>query len=196
MPRPLRKPKRLRLYKALRIGYLNNERKQAKRLKAFGYVLDNDLTTNRHLVAYNPTTKKVIFVSRGTNVISPYDVATDVAGIGLNRLQNTVRYKQDESAYQKAKQKYEAPVTLVGHSLGGAIVTNLVKPGDRAITYNAANIYQKRKENVYAYRTAGDLISLGQIGGKTLPNPGTFTERLNPLQAHNLSNIRDAPIFI
>jgi len=196
MPRPLRKPKRLRLYKALRIGYLNNERKQGKRLKAFGYVLDNDLTTNRHLVAYNPTTKKVLFVSRGTNVISPYDVATDVAGIGLNRLQNTVRYKQDESAYQKAKQKYEAPVTLVGHSLGGAIVTNLVKPGDRAITYNAANIYQKRKENVYAYRTAGDLISLGQIGGKTLPNPGTFTERLNPLQAHNLSNIRDAPIFI
>jgi len=196
MPRPLRKPKRLRLYKALRIGYLNNERKQAKRLKAFGYVLDNDLTTNRHLVAYNPTTKKVLFVSRGTDIFSPYDVATDVAGIGLNRIQNTVRYKQDESAYQKAKQKYEAPVTLVAHSLGGLIVSKLVKPGDRAITYNAASIYQKRKENVYAYRTAGDPISLGQIGGKTLPNPGTFTERLNPLQAHNLSNIRDAPIFI
>jgi hypothetical protein len=184
------------LYNALKLGYLNSERKQGKRLKAFGYLIDNDLTTNRHLVAYNPTTKKVLFVSRGTDVISPYDVATDVAGIGLNRLQNTVRYKQDESAYQKAKQKYEAPITLVGHSLGGAIVANLVKPEDRAISYNAASIYQKRKENVYAYRTAGDLISLGQIGSKTLPNPGTFTERLNPLQAHNLSNIRDAPIFI
>jgi hypothetical protein len=196
MPRPLRKIRKLRLYNALKIGYLGNEKKQSKRLKQFGYLIDNDLTTTRHLVAYNPTTKKVIFVSRGTNVISPYDVATDVAGIGLNRLQNTVRYKQDESAYQKAKQKYEAPVTLVGHSLGGAIVSNLVKPGDRAITYNAANIYQKRKENVYAYRTAGDPISLGQIGSKTLPNPGTFTERLNPLQAHNISNIRDAPIFI
>jgi hypothetical protein len=196
MPRPLRKIRKLRLYNALKIGYLGNEKKQSKRLKQFGYLIDNDLTTTRHLVAYNPTTKKVLFVSRGTDIFSPYDVATDVAGIGLNRLQNTVRYKQDESAYQKAKQKYEAPVTLVGHSLAGGIVSNLVKPGDRAITYNAANIYQKRKENVYAYRTAGDPISLGQIGGKTLPNPGTFTERLNPLQAHNLSNIRDAPIFI
>jgi hypothetical protein len=196
MPRPLRKIRKLRLYNALKLGYLNSERKQGKRLKQFGYLIDNDLTTNRHLVAYNPTTKKVLFVSRGTDVFSPADLTTDVAGIGLNRLQNTVRYKQDESAYQKAKQKYEAPVTLVGHSLGGAIVANLVKPEDRAISYNGASLYQKRKENVYAYRTAGDPISLGQIGGKTLPNPGTFTERLNPLQAHNLSNIRDAPIFI
>jgi pimeloyl-ACP methyl ester carboxylesterase len=196
MPRPIRKPKRLRLYKALRIGYLNNERKQAKRLKAFGYVLDNSLTTNRHLVAYNPTSKKVIFVSRGTDVFSPQDLATDTGGIGLNRLQNTMRYKQDFTAYTKAKEKYQAPITLVGHSLGGAIVSNLAQAGDRAITYNAANLYQKRKPNVYAYRTAGDLISLGQIGGRTLENTGTFTERLNPLQAHNLSNIRDAPIFV
>jgi hypothetical protein len=181
----------------LKLGYLSNERKRAKRLKAYGYLIDNELSTTRHTVAYNPTTRKVIFVGRGTDITSPYDVTTDVAGIGLNRLQNTVRYKSDESAYLKAKEKYkDISVTLVGHSLGGAIVSNLVKPGDRAITYNAASIYQKRKPNVYAYRTAGDTISLGQIGAKTLPNTASITERLNPLQAHGLSNIRDAPIFI
>jgi hypothetical protein len=184
------------LYNALKIGYLANERKQAKRLKRFGFLLDKDLTDSRRLVAYNPTSKKVIFVSRGTDVFSPYDLTTDAAGVGLNRLQSTIRYQQDKSVYEKAKQKYEAPITLVGHSLGGAIVSNLAQAGDRAITYNAASIYQKRKANTYAYRTAGDLISLGQIGGKTLPNEGTFAERLNPLQAHNLSNIRDTPIFV
>jgi hypothetical protein len=195
--RPIKQPKRLRLYKALRIGYLNNPAKQRQRLKAFGYIYDPELSTTRHVVAYNPELKKVVFVSRGTDILSPQDVTTDVAGIGLNRLQNTYRYKADESAYLKAKEKYKnIPVTLVGHSLGGGIVSNLVKPGDRAITYNAASIYQKRKPNVYAYRTAGDTISLGQIGAKTLPNPGTIAERLNPLQAHNISNIKDAPVFI
>jgi hypothetical protein len=194
MPR-IHKPKRLRLYKALKIGYLNNENKQAKRMKAFGFVLDKDLTDSRRLVAYNPTSKKVIFVSRGTDVFSPQDLATD-ANVGLNRLQNTMRYKQDLTTYTKAKEKYQAPVVLVGHSIGGGLVSNLVQAGDKAITYNSAYIYQKRKPNVYAYRTAGDLISLGQIGGRTLENKGTFTERINPLNAHAIENIRDAPIFI
>lgn len=197
MPRPLRKIRRLRLYNVLKIGYLANERKQAKRLKRFGFLIEHDLTDSRRLVAYNPTLNKVVFVARGTDVFSPYDLATDAGGIGLNRLQNTIRYQQDKAVYEKAKERFkDVPITLVGHSLGGAIVSNLAQAGDRAITYNAASIYQKRKPNVYAYRTAGDLVSLGQIGAKTLPNPGTFAERLNPLQPHNLSNIRDAPIFV
>ena len=197
MPRPIRKPKRLRLYNALKLGYLKNEAKQQKRLKAFGYILDKELTTDKYLTAYNPTNGKVIFVSNGTDITSPMDLITDIAGIGLKRLPSTIRYKQDYSAYLKAKEKYkDAPVTLVGHSLGGGIVTEMVRPEDRAITYNPANIYQKRKPNVYSYRIKGDDISAMSIATKTLENKAPLVERLNPLQPHGIANIRDAPIFI
>ena len=62
MPRPLRKIKRLSMYKALKLGYLRNEAKQAKRLKRFGYVVDKELTNNQHLVARNAFNGKVLFV--------------------------------------------------------------------------------------------------------------------------------------
>lgn len=196
MPR-IRRPRKLRLYNALKIGYLNNPAKQSKRLKAFGLVYDKELSTSRHLVAYNPNTKKVVYIVRGTDPTSPYDVITDVAGVGLHRLENTYRYQQDYSAYLKAKEKYNAPVTIIGHSLGGALGSEIVKPEDRAITYNPANIYQKSKPNVYNYRTVGDPFSALSRDTKTLPNPETsIASRLNPIQPHNVSNIRDAPIFV
>jgi len=198
MPRPLRKLKRLTLHKALQVGYLRNERRQKKRLKSFGYRLDNELTTNEYLTAYNPQKNKVIFISNGTNPTNARDLYTDVFGIGLGRLSSTDRYKEAERAYEKAKQKYkDVPVTLVGHSLSGAIVNDIVKPSDRAIIYNSANSpFTKKKENVYSYRTAGDPFSAFDLQARTLANAASISQRLNPIQPHNLSNIADKPIFV
>jgi len=196
MPRSIRRPRKLRLYNALQIGYLRNEAKQKNRLKRFGYRLDEELTTRERTVAYNPFTKKVIFIDNGTQITSPKDIVTDIAGIGLGRLDKTVRYAQNYDAYIKAKKKYDTPVTLVGHSLGGAEIAKMVAPEDRAITYNGANIYQKPKSNVYNYRTRGDVFSSLANDAKTLQNPVSGLPRLNPIQPHNVSNIRDAPIFI
>ena len=198
MPRPLRKFKRLTLHKALKLGYLRNETKQKKRLRRFGYRLDNELTTNEYLTAYNPQKNKVIFISNGTNPTNARDLYTDVFGIGLGRLSSTDRYKEAENAYEKAKQKYkDVPVTLVGHSLAGAIVNDIVKPSDRAIIYNSANSpFTKKKENVYSYRTAGDPFSAFDLQARTLANAASISQRLNPIQPHNLSNIADKPIFV
>lgn len=195
--RQLKKLKRLTLHKALRIGYLRNERKQAKRLKRFGYRIDNELSTHNYITAYNPFKNKVIFIDNGTNPTSVRDLYTDIAGIGLNRLTSTSRYKTDYTAYLKAKDKYkDAPVTLVGHSLGGSIVSEMVKPGDRAITYGAP--YTKKKDNAqtYAYRTAGDPFSAFNLQAKTLENAASITQRINPIQPHNVSNLADKPIFV
>jgi len=194
---PIR-PKKLKLYNALRLGYLRNERKQKKRLKRFGYKLDEELTTRDHLVAYNPFENKVLFVANGTQVTSINDLYTDVAGIGLGQLDHTSRFQRDESAYLKAKEKYkDAPVKLVGHSLGGSIISEIdLKKGDKGITYNAAQSFQKKRENVTNLRTAGDPFSLYASDTKTLPNTASFTAKLNPLQPHAISNIRLEPIFI
>ena len=49
----INRPKQLKLYGALKIGYLRDEKKQAKALKQFGYVLDKSLTNREHLTAYD-----------------------------------------------------------------------------------------------------------------------------------------------
>lgn len=198
MPKRPLTAKRIKLYSALRLGYLRNERKQKKRLKRFGFRLDEELTTRDHLVAYNPTSNRVLFVSNGTQISSPSDLYTDLAGVGLGRLKQTDRFERDQSAYLKAKKKYnDAPVKLVGHSLGGGIISAMdLKKGDRAVTYNAANVYQKKRENVTNIRTAGDPISAFANDTRTLSNPASLVERLNPLQPHNLQNIRLEPIFV
>jgi len=197
MPKRIRKLRKLSLRKALNVGYLRNERKQQKRLKAFGYILDKDLTTGNYLTAYNPAKNKVIFVDNGTNPTSLRDLWTDVTGIGLHRLSSTDRYKQDYSAYLKAKEKYkDVPITLVGHSLGGALATEMARPGDKAIVYNAANIFTKKKDNVTSFRTQGDLFSALDLQATTLRNAGSMFAPINPIQPHALSNLADKPIFV
>ena len=198
MTRPLRKIKRLSLHRALEIGYLRNEAKQQKRLKRFGFILDKELTTDKHLVAFNPFKNKLIYINNGTKPTDPKDLYTDIFGIGLNRLHHTERYKSDESAYLKAKEKYkDVPITLVGHSLGGALATEMVKPQDRAIVYNAANTpFTKKKENVFSYRIAGDPFSAFDLQAKTIQNTAPATAKINPIQPHALSNIAQSPIFV
>lgn len=198
MPKRPLTAKRIRLYNALKLGYLRNEKKQKKRLKRFGFRLDEELTTRDHLVAYNPTSNRVLFVSNGTQVTSPSDIYTDVAGVGLGRLKQTDRYERDQSAYLKAKRKYnDAPVKLVGHSLGGAIISAIdLKKGDRAISYNAPTVYQKKRENLTSIRTVGDPFSAFATNTRSLSNPASLVERLNPLQPHSLQNIRLEPIFV
>jgi hypothetical protein len=195
--RRIRRPRKLTLSRALKIGYLRNEQKQAKRLKKFGYRIDRDLTNNNVLTAFNPFNNKVITVVNGTNPLSPADLWTDLR-LASGNLKGSDRYKDAESIYLKAKKKYEAPVTIVGHSLGGAIATNMVLPSDRAIVYGAANSpFTKKKENLYSYRTSGDPFSAFDATARTMNNPETNPLKLlNPIQPHNVSNIVDKPIFV
>jgi len=195
--RRIRRPRKLTLHKALQLGYLRSEKKQAKRLKRFGYRIDRDLTNNNVLTAYNPFNNKVITVVNGTNPLSPSDLWTDLR-LASGNLKGSDRYREAESVYLKAKKKYEAPVTIVGHSLGGAIATNMVLPSDRAIVYGAANSpFTKKKENLYSYRTSGDPFSAFDATARTMDNPERNPIKLlNPIQPHNVSNIADKPIFV
>jgi hypothetical protein len=198
-----KRPKKLSLYKALKIGYLRNERKQKKRLKRFGYILDPTLTTNEHLVAYNPITKKVIFVSNGsctTPLRQPVQfikdwVGTNVAGTGLGRIKETPRYYRDNQSYLAAKQKYkDARFVLAGHSLGGGNIARIAKPEDSAITLNAALINQKARPNVNNYRIQGDIVSAFANDEHVIKDNNPRS--INPFHQHNIEEIKHQPIFI
>jgi hypothetical protein len=201
--RLLKRPRKLSLYKALKIGYLRNERKQKKRLKRFGYIIDPTLTTKEHLVAYNNISKKVIFISNGSTVTpirQPVQfikdwVGTNLAGTALNRIKETPRYYRDNQSYLEAKQKYkDARFVLAGHSLGGGNVARIAKPDDTAVTLNAALINQKPRPNVYNYRIQGDIVSAFANDEHVIKDNNPHS--INPFHQHNIEEIKHQPIFI
>jgi hypothetical protein len=163
-------PKKLKLYKALQIGYIrNNPKRQAKMLKKFGYILDNELSNPREtLVAYNPFKKKVLFVANGTEFKNTgsnqagkeKDLLTDFV-LAQGAIKQTERYKDTKDILTKAKDKYkDAKFVLAGASLGGNLVNYAAESKDKVVTHNAAfspNV--KARENVQHYRTEGDIIS-------------------------------------
>lgn len=197
--RPLRKIKKLSMYKALKLGYLRNEKKQVKRMKRFGYVVDKELTNNERMVAYNPTTNKIIFVENGssTNPLSPQfyeDWQNNIQNVSTGTFQYTPRFNDAKNAYLKIKDKYkDVPVTLVGHSQSAIVVNDLTKKGDKGLTYNGALIKQKDNPNVTNYRHKNDLVS-------AFSNPNDMRtlagETKNLISAHAIDNIARVPIFL
>lgn len=159
---PIKQPKKLKLYKALKIAYIrDNPKRQAKMLKKFGYILDNELSNPREtMVAYNPFNKKVIFVANGTDVNSEKDLITDL-GLAVGGIKQSARYDDTKQTLTKAHDKYkDAKFVLAGTSLGGALVNYASTARDKVITYNPAfTPGAKARENVQNYRTSGDIIS-------------------------------------
>lgn len=201
----LRRPKRLKLQKALKLSYVTSDAKRAKALKRYGYVLDKELSTPERLVAYSPFKKDILYVPRGTelksggHIFDNPDLKTDII-LGTGGLKQTQRYKDEENTLLKARQKYkEDKVVFVGHSLGGGLVNALPsRSQDKVITYNAPIL--KAKRNAVHYRTEGDIFSFLNKEAVTLPNtnptgPVPFLGRYI-LDAHTVDNLKNQPIFV
>lgn len=200
-----KRPRKLRLYNALKAGYARNPKRAAKYLKKFGYVLDPTLSDSREFItAYSPFENKVIHISNGTNPYSPKDIATDLL-TGLGSFKDTGRYKDEKNALTKAREKYkDAKIVLAGHSLAGQVLHNIASPslGDKSYTYNPAYApNQKVRQNFYNYRTEGDVFSAFAPTQNTLTldntrNPIPHKPIQNLLKAHDTENIRNEPIFL
>lgn len=201
---PPENPQGLTLYDTLKIGYLRDENKQEKALSAYGYTLDRDLTNYDHLTAYNPQSKKLLYVVNGTNPLRPQDLYTDVA-LAVGQLKATPRFKSDKRSYERAKAKYqEKEVVVAGHSLGGGIASKLDNsPTTKILTFNpAATIGEKKNIRERAYRTGRDIVSLLKPKSGEVKQTVKSNKFLLPkipqsiLDAHDIKNIRDKKIFI
>jgi len=189
------------MYKSLQVGYLRNEERQARKLKKYGYVLDRELTNNERMVAYNPFTKKTIFVENGsqTKLRDPAqfveDWSNNIALVPFGNFEKSQRFKDAQNAYLKAKEKYkDTQFTLVAHSQSAITVNDLAKTGDKGYTFNGALLKQKDNPNVTNYRSKGDVVSMfaNPNDMKTLASPVTQ----NPISAHNIENIKELPVFV
>jgi len=114
--------------------------------------------------------------------------------------------------YNKSKQKYNGvPTTLIGHSLGGGIVSELPSNNnDKVISYNkGSSLFHPAKANETSYRINGDIVSIANVHStktKTLRqknrmvNPQYFNSGVNylynSLLAHKPINIKDQKIFV
>jgi hypothetical protein len=191
------------MYKALKIGYLRNEKRQARKLKKYGYVLDKELSNNEHLVAYSPYTGKVLFVENGsqTSISNPSQLIEDwrnnLVNVPTGTFTYTPRFQEAKNTYLKAKNKYgETPFKMVGHSQAAISVNELAGANDKGYTYNGA-LFTKTKDNqnVTNYRTKNDLVS-------AFANPNDMrtladsSSSQNPIAAHNIENIKQLPVFI
>lgn len=187
------RPKKLKLYNALNIGYFRNEAKQRKRLKRFGYRLDQELTNREHMVAYNPYSKKLLFVSNGTQPSSSADISTDLLiGLGVGG-RNQRRVSDAKNALLKAKDKYGVKTaTIVGHSLGGNTGHYIGSADDKIISFNPALIRQKTRPNETILKTKNDPVSALANNAKVIDADAPASV----LSAHNLSSLREEPFFI
>lgn len=132
---------------------------------------------------------------------------------------DTDRYKQADETLKAAKAKYApAEVSLTAHSLGGRIIQDIAKSGDKVYALDAGQtIGQKVKggPNRQIYRSAGDVVSLASAYNpnvKTLANPNTsriipalfsgdpkkiaVAGAIDAFHAHNIENIKSSNIFV
>lgn len=147
-------------------------------LKKSGYVFDNELSNINDRVYYRPDDKRLLISYRGTHNLLR-DIPTDLS-IFMNRLDKSKRYKEGKDTYNKAKEKYHTNATLVGHSLGGSLASEIAEADDRVYTYNKGigHLMHKVKPNETAYRHILDPVSILSIGDTNTKSIGNITDNI------------------
>lgn len=182
------------LHEVIKLSYSNKEEQQ-KGLKHYGYNYDSRFSNDNHQMYYNPNEQKMIFSVTGTH--KPSDWITN-AYLGVGKLKDTTRYQESDKALKEAKQHYNPKnVSIIGHSQAGSTASYIAQPNDNVYTLDkGVTIGQGYRNNEKAYRTKNDIVSvLGAFNNNmtTLTNKNLFKD---PLNAHNVNNIKDEEIFI
>jgi hypothetical protein len=182
------------LYDALKQSYEKNPN-----LDKYGFTIHHNLSTNNYQTYFKLPTKQLLFVIKGTNIVSLRDLTTD-AYLAFGKLKDTTRLQEAAAALQKAKDTLHPLETIIaGHSLGGAIAQYIASGSDRVITLDkGATLNQPTRNNEIAYRTAGDIVSALAKHTITLKNPNYQIPGLqlyNAYKAHKIENIKNSNLI-
>lgn len=164
-------------------------------------------------VFLNETAKTIVVAIRGTRLSDFADLYAD-ASLALNSLKRTARYRQDADDLRAIVKVYppsQYTYVLTGHSLGGAILAQLMRDfpfisAARSVAWNGAvqpgDIFSgEQGHNKYyvtldpLYRTGGYLLrkNIHTTEGKLLPKRNNWRRYMLPksyfaLKAHKLEN--------
>lgn len=156
-------------------------KQSAKELEDIGFIQDPTMTTNEAKVFYNPSTKEAHIAHRGTTTLK--DIGTDIQ---LTMGYTPKRLTEARRLTKAVKEKYNAPVSAYGTSMGGYLAEK--SGADKVYTYNKAvapqDILKRTKKNQTDYRTSTDIVSLPSIlQGRKKTIKTTF---VNPIAAHTV----------
>ena len=168
-----------------------SSQKDASKILNNNYTIDKDLSKMNSKVFLDKRTNKPVILHRGT--VTAGDVFNDgLLAVGLGRFSG--RNKQAKRLTKKVEEKYNAPATSVGHSLGGWLAERSGNHGD-ILTYNKGvglgDVFTKKNsKRQFDVSTQGDLVSglgITQSANKeVLPNKNLLK---NALTAHGSNNL-------
>jgi hypothetical protein len=153
-----------------------------------GYTLDEDLSTKRNKVYYDPNTGKAVHTIAGTDTLKDWSNNLLIP-LGLHQYSN--RHKNSEKIQKKANEKYgKSNVDLVTHSQSGHIAENLANKnlvGGLNTTLNPAIIGSHNKD-IKVVKSVLDPVSL--LTKTTKKDLKIIPKTFNPITEHS-TNILD-----
>jgi hypothetical protein len=153
-----------------------------------GWVQDEDLSTNKSKVFYDPKTGKAVVVHRGTvGTASDWNNNLTYALGCKSAYKDTERYKSAKKIQDAASAKYgNSNITTIGHSQGGLQAEMLGKHGAETITLNKATrpFSNKPSKNQTDVRTTTDLVSALNPFSSAKNTVDISLKGYNPLKAH------------
>jgi hypothetical protein len=159
-----------------------------------GWVQDEELSTGKSKVFYNPTTGKSSVIHRGTvGTLSDWSNNAAYALGGETLYKTTDRYKDAKAVQKAAEQKYgRDSITTLGHSQGGLQAELLGKKGDETITLNKATrpFSNAPGKNQTDIRTTTDLVSAMNPFSKAKNTESISLKGFNPLKAHATTSLK------
>jgi hypothetical protein len=125
-----------------------------------GYSRDEQLSNKHASIYYNPYEKHTILAYRGTQLTDPEDLKADL-DIAANTQHNNVAFKTARSLYETTFKKYNNPITITGHSLGGSKALNVASTyKTKAITFNPGiSAFGQDIGDSFVYHKQGDIVS-------------------------------------
>jgi len=165
-------------------GY--KKKSEAKNIN--GYILDEELSTKRNKVYYDPKTGKAVHTIAGTDSMTDWSNNLLIP-IGMHEYSN--RYKNSEQIQKEANKKYgKSNVDLITHSQSGNIAENLANKklvGGNNTTLNPAIIGNHNKD-VKVVKSILDPVSL--LTNTTKNDIKIIPKTIDPIAEHS-TNILD-----
>lgn len=166
--------------------------KAEKTLEKLGYTFDKKLSSNESKVFIDQQGNPNI-AFRGSTTVKDWLISDPLLGIGFEKYDP--RVKQSQALTKQVEKKYNKPVDVFGHSLGGSLAERSGATGN-IITYNKGagieDIGKTIPKNQTDIRSKADIPSLFSLTQKyskgdfiNLPTPILQ----NPIQAHSLENL-------